>query len=343
MINLLTQNRKLFILITGLFIIVCLLLMILAFRPQSSTDQANPEVIRDDNLFTPAPKPETLPIPTIQDRQNTNLEWIFNYTPPIIPQWSDVYQITDYSLTTNQADQIINSFSYGLGKTQILRGDRVIWNSNDQNQSILISLSGGYIEYTNMVLPGKTDALQEISYSPEQLPQTSIKFLTDHGLMHDDLIFNSQVKYFSTSGDEPIEVSSYEQADTYVVQLNRQLGNTSLFMPSGDSSGATLWISRSGQVTKLSYYYPKVVVVNEPYPIINGSDIQDLLRNNQGIIVNTDFNQEFVEITLNTAELVYLDDRQTAYIQPVLVFKGNGRLTNNQIQPVIVYLPLIQP
>lgn len=297
---------------------------------------------------------QVIPTPQIVQNSQTTIPntytIVFNIPETTLPQEYRLTAINSYTITDSDARAIAKTFGFSVepSRQSNQNGSQVLsWESSDSTTSLQIIPENGYVYYVNTYIPSKSDN-PSVLVNPQELPTLAINFLKKHNLYHSDLITNQNLITYFAGYSDLSETTDFTNASNFKIDFERIVNRQPIFGQLDNSAQVTVWIDTFKNIKTLSYQYAPLIEDTRIVQLLTLPEAQEKLQT-EGTIVQYGELEEIpnatatlTQVTITSVSIASFDDRTTGIIQPVFIFKGEARSTDNQIQPITFYLPAIK-
>lgn len=338
-------HKKLSFAITVFVITIPLLLLVFRFlnaqdKKEGARPTPTPAYGNTENL--PLVNKQQLPELRIQPAAGAEAnelgEVIYNLQEPTLQPTIPVYTIIRESFSETFINAIVKSLA--PNGTQSTEGTTQyptrVWVSGEKR--LTFRMASGIVEYSTGIIPANDSLTQS------ELVALAANFLKNLNLnTSNQLDKGPRVNYFSSRAADLVEVDSIGEADMLDLSYAEEINGKKIYRQYGSDAQTHVWISKSGEILKLSYKKPLTYrasgkVATLPF---------DEAKNTMGFAVtvallggayhaNTITAPSSTE--LKNVELGYIEDGTGKMLLPIYVFGGISK-TQNEEEEIIVYLP----
>ncbi len=291
--------------------------------------------------------PQTFPSPQMKQELEVRKNAVTFSQPAFSPPAAlSAYQKSSVLLSTESLLSLATRLAFktppekstdGLGRVHFL------WEN--ETNSLQIIPQTGYIQY---LAPQKQSSSGTITNSQEIIT-AAVSFLKQTGLYSSQLdITPDAMKYYQEIGGDEQEVESLQQATVIQVLLRQQVGTYSLVRQYGNFSIGSIWVTKEGQVVKLSLQYTPPLLSSKSVPILSVKEVQEKIREGQEALfiqgeISGQLDRRVVLDTVNftSITLVYFDDQTSDILYPFYLLYGES-MVKGQKQTIKALLPAIK-
>lgn len=315
------------------------------------------KITKPKELTKPPVVPDKIPAPAVELPPGVGTKPLKNITFDLestkLPNEALVYKIGSPVISQQQAQVIANNFSMKTASktTKSANGSSSIWNNQANNETLIITLNSGHIQYSKKAFYARPDIgsgpIPQIT-DTKQAAALAVNFLNKHNLGHPDItVRNIELLNEVVEGYQPAR----DLTETSLLQVNfgRKINEVPIYYQFANSFPITVTTDKFQTVTKMTYQYSTVINSPKSFPLLSIEEAKEKLLRGEGTIVNftpgepdPKSSAELLSATISSAELVYLDDGKSGFLQPILLFKGKGVFENSVEQEIIVYLPAVK-
>jgi hypothetical protein len=248
---------------------------------------------------------------------------VYTQTPSRIP--SDIVSHLQGRLLPGAEEKIVNT----------PKGQVIFMREKDRTLTIYL--------YSRVIVYNNETPEEGSTLSQDQLLKRAVDFMRSLSLANDRV--PPSVSYYSNKTGDLVDVNSLAASDIVDIAFPEQVNGLLVFHQYGSDSRAHVWMSRSGEVLKLTYHYTPVYEPKTSISIPTIDQAEELIRKDKGIVVNVggEYQQGELESPSGTVftsvSVGYFNDGESEVLAPIFVFKGTSTIEGHSY-PITVYLPL---
>lgn len=258
-----------------------------------------------------------------------------------LPKESTVFKIKENPISDKEVDVLANSFGFTKKHRQ---GKKPTWQQG--GKKLIISKKPFSITFNNFNASTKGGKL-----SANQLISIAKDFLSSKKLLKTDLLVDENNLIFLTGDARShlVVTEALEKANLVKIPFNVKKGTLYFYWQSPFDTGASVTLSRSGQVIKMVYQYPEIGK-EATYPIKNLGGAKDRIKISGRLVYpdSSDTKLPIVRSNLLISDLLiedyflaYFVDYSSGFIQPIYVFRGRGFI-GNYVNDVVIFVPALE-
>ncbi len=334
--------KKLIGIITIVLLIV-LFLIVLFIRQSTSPSQNTARFPIPTPIKVTYPFPTRAPLPQIATGENNSLGSVvltINESPSI-PSSVPVYKLADTQVPEETVTSFMNLFNFSGNPEQTPDANNTVslhWQK--ENEELVINQRYGLISYMNYssnpagTINSETDAIN-----------LATNFLAHKGLIAPEQK-NPTISLFRQTPENLETVTSFAEADSFIVSFPFLLDNLTVYQQFGGITGTHVTINKSGAIEKVLVQYP-LTVDKKNYQPLSLTEAEQKIQNGQGSVVSyaerasgLPVNSKPQQTTFTRVSLELFEDKLGGFIEPIYVFEGLST-TNNQSYKILVYVSAI--
>ena len=326
------RNTKLLLLIPIIIVIIFLIEMI---SRNPSSPQPSQFTFATPTTYPTLALTKQVGIPQILTNQaNTSYEIDISSLPFSLPAKINIYQVQSREIPDSIIQNVLSTFP-ALSKDTNQLSFVTTYHSEDKTQELLVTKSG-YLTYTNSYTPPK--GIEKSIITISQVDAYIADTIKKLGINPSDFRKGS-ASFAISDGSHASPTESFTEADFIITPFTRVLDSNPVYFQGGTNDSLVIWLDKYGIIRKLTFQYAFIHGYEQTQP----PSLATLQANTRKArVVNLDTSVRPTSLKTTSVRVAYLDDRETAFIQPILIIDAEGVLPSQQETiPVIMYLPIL--